>query len=412
MVNEQPGKSKPILIAPTAFDESPELRETPSLPCNTCGSPRQSNSRFCTACGVPFETPNETRPYPKNLPSSIPVPAKYRDRGDFASSQTINRSAPSSEGATSIEVDQSHAFHCDNCGANIDLPPGLSSIRCPFCDSTYVIRMPDEERRKHRPEFVIGFAVTKEQAAEKFFEWLGKNSWFRPGDLRNAAITDKQQGVYLPFWHFTLGTRSEWSARVGEFWYRTEYYTVEVNGKRERRSRVVQETEWWPLNGIFRKYYSGYMVSASKGLPQNEALAIQPYRLGSLMRFRPHYLAGWLVEEYSIERNEALGVAKSEFMSREKDAISRFMPGDVVSGLSVYTHFDEGDTDLILLPVHILTYKYRDKIFRFMVNGQTGKVYGEKPWSGRRITALVIGIAVLILAAVLFVILTHREGLN
>ncbi len=144
------------------------------------------------------------------------------------------------------------------------------------------------------------------------------------------------------------------------------------------RTRTVQETEWWPLSGVFRKYYSGYMVSASKGLPQNEAVAIQPYRLSSMMRFRPHFLAGWMLEEYSFSRDEAMGLAKSEFMRREKESIAQFLPGDTHSNLSVFTNFEEGDTDLVLLPVHVMAYHYRGQVYRFLVNGQTGKVYGEK----------------------------------
>jgi hypothetical protein len=150
------------------------------------------------------------------------------------------------------------------------------------------------------------------------------------------------------------------------------------------------------------------MVSASKGLPQREALAIQPYRLNSMMRFRPHFLAGWILEEYSLTREEALGVAKSEFMKREKESIARFLPGDTYSNLNVSTNFEEGDTDLVLLPVHVMAYQYRGQVYRFLVNGQTGKVYGEKPWSTKRIIAAIIAVGLLILIGVLLVTLVSN----
>jgi hypothetical protein len=202
---------------------------------------------------------------------------------------------------------------------------------------------------------------------------------------------------------------SNWSAKIGEHWYRTETYVVKTSdGKTETRTRTVQETEWWPLFGEFRKYYSGYMVSASKGLPQAEALAIQPYQLSNMMRYRPHYLAGWLVEEYSISKEEALEITRAEFQRREHENITNFLPGDTQSGLDVSTKLDLGGTDLILLPVHVLSYRYRDKVFRFLVNGQTGKIYGEKPWSSSRITVAVIGVAILLVALIALVVLaTH-----
>ncbi len=69
---------------------------------------------------------------------------------------------------------------------------------------------------------------------------------------------------------------------IGEYWYRTETYTYkDKDGKTHTGTRQVQETEWWPLSGNHRKYYYGFLVSASKGLPQLEAIAIQPYQLNA-----------------------------------------------------------------------------------------------------------------------------------
>jgi hypothetical protein len=153
------------------------------------------------------------------------------------------------------------------------------------------------------------------------------------------------------------------------------------------------------------------MVSASKGLPQNEAVAIQPYRLSSMMRFRPHFLAGWMLEDYSFSREEALGLAKSEFLRREKEAIAQFLPGDTYSSLNVFTNFEEGDTDLVLLPVHVMAYHYRGKVFRFLVNGQTGKIYGEKPWSAARIAVAVIaGIILMAILVIIGLLIANGKG--
>jgi len=269
--------------------------------------------------------------------------------------------------------------------------------------------LPLEQRTSQHPEFIIGFEITREKAQELFFQWIGKNSFFRPGDLVKKATTEKQQGIYIPFWHFSMVAESQWSAQIGEYWYRTETYTVRnAEGKSEVRTRTIQETEWWPLSGVYRKYYSGYMVSASKGLPQEEALAIQPYQLNSMMRYRPMYLAGWMSEEYSVSREVALAATQKEFRNRERNNISNFLPGDVQSGLSVQTDLDVGGSDLILLPVHVLSYRYGEKVYRFLVNGQTGKMVGEKPWSGSRIAAVVIAVALLLLILIgLVIVLNH-----
>ena len=387
------------------------------LPCYACGTPRQIGSRFCVSCGIPFETPNQFGPDGNSIQA---IPAQKADR----SARTANGPLPestemSSHGGISVEsqdMDPNAAlrsFRCESCGSEVDVPGDQRSLRCPFCDSAYVAELPLEQRTCQRPEFIIGFEVSREKALDLFFQWIGKNSFFRPGDLVRKAATEKQQGVYIPFWHFSMIAMSQWSAQIGEHWYRTETYTVKnAEGKSETRTRTVQETEWWPLSGVYRKYYSGYMVSASKGLPQQEALAIQPYRLNTMMRYRPMYLAGWLSEEYSISREVALATTQQEFRNRERNAISRFLPGDVQSGLSVETDLEVGGSDLVLLPVHVLSYRYGDRVYRFLVNGQTGKMVGEKPWSGSRIALFVFAIILLIVVAVVLIYVFNQLGLN
>lgn len=377
---------------------------SPLMPCSACGTPRQVGSRFCVSCGIPFETPTKglSKPFDSAMNPPHYPELETRDSG----SVSVATTQVEASGAT-------RTFRCDNCGSEVDAPREQRSLRCPFCDSAYVAELPAEQRTAQRPEFIIGFEVSREKAQELFFQWIGKNGFFRPGDLVTKATTEKQQGIYIPFWHFSMQAMSQWSAQIGEHWYRTETYTVKnAEGKSETRTRMVQETEWWPLSGIYRKYYSGYMVSASKGLAQNEALAIQPYQLNSMMRYQPMYLAGWMSEEYSVSRETALAATQQEFRKRELNNIRNFLPGDVQSGLSVSTDLDVGGTDLILLPVHVLSYRYGDKVFRFLVNGQTGKMVGEKPWSASRISAAVIAVALLILIIVALVIVLNHPRLG
>jgi hypothetical protein len=209
-------------------------------------------------------------------------------------------------------------------------------------------------------------------------------------------VAEKLKGVYLPFWSFSMLARSRWSAHIGEYWYRTETYTTTENGKTVTKTRTVRETEWWPLSGNHHRYYSHYLVSGSRGLSQHEADRIKPFHLAALKRYEPYYLAGWLNEEYSIEREEGLSVCQQEFHRREQQNVAALLPGDTRRGLQVDTHFSDINSDLTLLPVYLLSYRYRDKLYRFMVNGQTGKMAGDKPVSWRKIAlAVVVGLVVI-----------------
>ena len=234
------------------------------------------------------------------------------------SSRAISFATPAAhrkKSSPTAPVVQQKRFRCKNCGAEISVDPSERSFTCPFCDSTYVLELPPTESDRERPEFVVGFAVTPQDAVDKFQTWLRQNGWFRPGDLRQAQIHDKMRGVYLPFWSFSMLAESRWSAQIGEYWYRTETYTVVENGKTVTRTRQVRETEWWPLSGLHHNYYSGYLVSGSKGLPQVEAERIKPFRLEALKRYQPYFLAGWLSEEYSVAKDAAAETLQTRILS-------------------------------------------------------------------------------------------------
>lgn len=95
---------------------------------------------------------------------------------------------------------------------------------------------------------------------------------------------------------------------------------------------------------------------------------------------------------------------QQEFYGREQQNVASHLPGDTYSNLHLGTRFSQVNSDLILLPVYLLSYKYRDKLYRFMVNGQTGKVAGDKPLSVWRIV-LPIGVAVVVVLIVLLLML-------
>jgi hypothetical protein len=203
---------------------------------------------------------------------------------------------------------------------------------------------------------------------------------------------------------------SFWQANIGEYWYRTETYTTrDSKGNLVTRTRRVRETEWWPLRGKHHHYYSGYLVSGSRGLSQRDADRIKPFQLPALKRYQPYFLAGWLSEEYSIARDDALAVCQQEFYRREQANAAAFLPGDTYGGLQVETQFSQVNSDLCLLPIYILSYRYKDKLYRFLLNGQTGKMAGDKPVSWARIWLAVGGGVLLVcLLFLLFALLAGR----
>lgn len=348
-----------------------------SLACSACGSPIQPDEKFCSACGSP--TPFTEGQQAKHLPRSN-----------------------AKQDATSETEQIDGSVRCGNCEALITGHKISRSMNCPFCDAAIVFELTSHSSR--RPEFILGFAISHQRAQELFFHWLRKRGWFCPSDLRRKARTESHRGVYVPFWHFSALAQSKWHARIGEHWYRTESYTTrDANGKTVRRTRRVRETEWFPLRGSFSSYRFGHLIEATRGLTQREIASVSPFALTALVRFSPDHIAGWPVEEPSVPEDEALKLGRTFYSEEQSTSIRRFMPGDAQSDLTTSTEIEVTGTDLVLLPIYIWRYHYRGKTFRFIINGQSGKVHGAKPISPWRV-ALAILIPIVLIAGVFLAI--------
>lgn len=340
-----------------------------TLRCPSCGSPADQGDLVCTSCGTVL------------TPSGLPAPA---DPG------------PSILTA---------GFSCQSCGATVVCEPGPRSYVCAFCGSTYVAEVRGDGMAALVPEFVLPFKIGPEQAKRVFDGWCHQG-FFTPGDVRNAARMDKLQGIYLPFWTFSMRADSEWQADIGEWWYsnQTQTYT-DSEGKTRSKKAQIRRTEWHPLRGRHHSWHYHFMISGSRGLPQPEALAVGPFQLEEMRRYRPEFLAGWLAEPFSVSHDEALEACQSAFREEEGKRIQAFLPGDVQAGLEWTTTFSQISDDLVLLPFWIGAYSYRGKLYRYVLNGQTGKATGTRPKSPVKIAAVILAGLALVLFLVLFLVL-------
>ena len=157
---------------------------------------------------------------------------------------------------------------------------------------------------------------------------------------------------------------------------------------------------------LYRAFYGVRGLATQEGRPSNAVFGFTAMLRKLIRDHRPEFLAGWMGEVYSVEREEALDMCKQEFSSREQNNIAAHMPGDKHSSLHVETKFSRINSDLILLPIFLLSYKHGDKLYRFMINGQTGRMAGDKPVSHWRIgMAVGLGLFILLLFLIFVMLL-------
>lgn len=126
--------------------------------------------------------------------------------------------------------------------------------------------------------------------------------------------------------------------------------------------------------------------------------------MSQLEPYNPEYLAGFRTEGYRVELEDGFQEARA-YMDR---MIVRDVKYDIGGSRQHVSKVDTTVSDVtfkhVLLTVWLAAYKYRGKTYRFVVNGRTGRVQEERPYSAWKIAIAVIfgliiaGIAVYVIA--------------
>lgn len=295
---------------------------------------------------------------------------------------------------------------CQSCGAQLVVADTLRTATCPYCAAPSVVERPPT-RDRPPPTFALGFVQTPQKAQELARQNLLRRSFWAPSSVRNASV-EELRGIYVPAWLYSTLAESEFSATIGENYTETETYTTTENGKQVTKTRQVTRTEWRPLQGRHAEYVSDVIVTASSGLPNEELEQIEPFDLRGLRRYDDALIAGWISEEPSLPQEQCLEQARTEVVGKLRQRLAAFMPGDSHRDLQYSTRFLQEALVVCLLPVWVMALRHDPKAppLRFLVNGQTGKVYGRVPVSWVKVLlAVLLALAV---AGGLFLLLKSR----
>jgi predicted RNA-binding Zn-ribbon protein involved in translation (DUF1610 family) len=291
----------------------------------------------------------------------------------------LDASAPREDHAT---------VKCDACAAEVDRPPNQTSFTCPFCGSNIVSQA--VSRTLIKPQAVLPFGVTRDQANGAFRKWIG-SLWFAPSAVkRQTELRERMQGIYLPHWTYDCKTITQYRGHRGDAYYVTESYSTTVNGKSVRQTRQVRKIRWSPASGTVHNTFDDVLVNASNSLPREYVQKLEPWDLKNAVDYRDDYLAGFRAESYQIDLKQGFGAAAERMKPVIHTAICRDIGGDEQS--VDWTHIEYLNVTFkhLLLPVWLSTYRFRNRPFRMFVNARTGEVQGERPYSWAKISAAVV----------------------
>lgn len=278
-----------------------------------------------------------------------------------------------------------HTVKCGTCAAESTLDAHVDADECPYCGAS-LHRRSQATRKVLKPQALLPFKIQREEALEKFQEWI-ESLGFAPKDLQNfARVDDRLRGVYMPYWTYDADTVTFYNGTRGE-----------LSGGDDKQAASLRE-----VCGCVKHSFDDLLVLGSDSLPRRLVEKLEPWDLKGLMPCQEEFLSGFRAENYSVDLANGFQMAR-KMMDPEIDRdIRRDIGGDTQKISDKEIRYARITYKHILLPVWVSAFRYRNKVFRFLVNARTGEVQGERPHSiGKYVLATVIGIALLVAVLVL-----------
>lgn len=292
------------------------------------------------------------------------------------------------------EVVERQTVRCQGCNAETTLPPNVTASACAFCGKDVVATTGSHKQIK--PKAVLPFAVPQDRARKLFREWV-EARWFAPGDLLRFARTESRlAGMYVPYWTYDSDTTAQYTGQRGDAYYVSVPYTTTENGRTVTRMRQERRIRWTWVSGTVRDRFDDVLVLASNSLPPKYTNALEPWDLKELVPYKDDYLSGFRAESYQVDLSQGFEKAQGVMEGRIRSHVCRDIGGDEQRIFGLDVRYDDITFKHLLLPIWISGYAYRGKTYRFLVNGRTGEVQGERPWSFWKIAFLVLGILAVI----------------
>jgi LSD1 subclass zinc finger protein len=355
--------------------DGPNSQVTDKFPCTNCGAnltykPGTTHLK-CEFCGTENEIPK--------------IEGNVEEQDFTAMLEQESSTAPKLTVST---------VNCHNCGATTTVEAHLQTADCPYCASPLVLAEKKEENLI-RPGGILPFKIKREETLKIFQNWV-KKLWFAPSQLKKSVKPESFKAMYVPYWTFDSFCDCQYTGMRGTYYYVSVPYTTTENGRTVTRTRQERRTQWTPCSGRVNNSFDDVLVLASKNLPQKDIDSLEPWDLKTNEPFNDAYLSGIITEKYQVTLKDGFTIGKGKMDNVMRGIIQRDIGGDEQRILSMYPQYSKVTFKLLLLPLYISAYKFKNKVYNVYVNGRTGKMKGQRPIAWGKVALLVISIIAVI----------------
>ncbi len=262
---------------------------------------------------------------------------------------------------------------CINCGAALEIGKYNSTCKCEYCGS-YMI-LDGRVDGTYRPRLILPFKIGKKNVVERMRQEF-KSRVFTPDSFLSEATLEEMKGIYVPFWLYDYEAKCDYAGTGTKI-------RVWVSGDTE-----YTETSYYHVERNMDIDFSRIPVDASIEMADDKMDLMEPFGYEQLEAFKEEYLSGFYGEIYNMEAGELEKRAEGK-----AGEAAEVLLGQSVAGYATLMQdrktidFRQGGACYALLPVWRYLYKYKDIVYEFYVNGQTGKIVGETPVSRKKVLA-------------------------
>ena len=334
--------------------------------CPCCGAPLNfsgaSGKLECASCGNTYET------------EAIEAmnPASENDFVQF----DLPKETFGEENAAGMQ-----AYICKRCGAELMTEDTTTATECPYCGSPTIL--PDRIEGGVKPEKVIPFTISKEQAQKQFEDYF-KGKRLLPNIFKNSRnrIADMRR-LYVPYWLFDC----EADANI--------VYDAEKEHVHREGDWEITRTEHYIVRRKGSMAFENIPVDASQKLDNKITESLEPYDLSAAVDFSPSVLAGALADHADVNAAECEGRAVERVENSITQAVRSTVNGYTrVIERSKNIRTEGGKVTPVLLPVWLITTEKGDEVYIFAINGQTGRLTCDVPADKKKAFAWGAGVFV------------------
>ena len=341
---------------------------TKKYPCPNCGVAMEfrpdTQMLHCEFCNSAF-TPRQMAAMERELADvlkreGLGAESATPNATNPATGAAANSATPNTTNSPASHLMQMTILRCQSCGAELAVSGTEASTFCAFCGQPTVVS--DRLEGWLKPDYIIPFTVTKEDAAAAIREKLSKGK-FIPRKFKNFK-EERLGGVYIPHFLFDV------------YYADDQVWTYkETHGKRTVTKHCRRAAEC-----MFRDV----PVDVSLHMPDGASQRLEPYNTNELKPFNAAYLSGFYSDRFDESSTKANCIAVTRasemFDERMKTELQFTYHNSVTSRDSSDSVSEAINRRYALLPAWIMTFHQGGKPYNIMVNGQTGKVSCAVPF--------------------------------